>query len=237
MLAPGGTFCIVDPAGDEAREQDDKGEDGYVKESRFLLLAERAGFVLAATSDVNRNARDTKDHANGVYSLPPTLRGTEEGTPERAALLAIGESDRFTHRYIRPAAAAGDPTADVRAARALFDANLKAIQDKNREAYLATYRPDDALVRTGFAGPELGFAGLAEGTAPTGSDEWPEELVAEDVQLHPVAPGVVYGTYKYTVTFDGVTTSGLSERVFQKRGDRWYIAVTTAFEGPPAKSK
>lgn len=179
----------------------------------------------------------TKDHPNGVYSLPPTLRGTEEGTPARQQLLAVGESDRFTHRYRKPAPGASSPEADVAAARALFEKNLQAIQDKNREAYLSTYREDARLVRAGFEGPKLGFDGLADGAAPTGSDEWPEKLVADHVQLHPIAPGVVYGSYRYTVTFDGVTTSGLSERVFLKDGDDWVIAVTTAFEGPPAKDE
>jgi len=58
------------------------------------------GFVLQARSEVNANPRDGKDHPHGVWSLPPTLRG---GAADRERFLAIGESDRFTHRYVKPA--------------------------------------------------------------------------------------------------------------------------------------
>lgn len=48
---------------------------------------------------MNANPRDTKDHARGVWSLPPTLRG---GTEERERFLAIGESDRMTLKFVKP---------------------------------------------------------------------------------------------------------------------------------------
>ena len=123
------------------------------------------------------------------------------------------------------------PADEIEAARALFAANIKAIQDKDRDAYLASYRQDEHLVRAGIDGPKLGFAELAEGTAASGSEEWPSRLDATEVELFWVAPGVVYGTYRYDVTIAGATTTGLSERVFLRRGDRWEIAVTSAFEG------
>jgi predicted methyltransferase len=52
----------------------------------------------AHRSEVNANPKDNKDHPNGVWSRPPTLRG---GDVDRARFLAIGESDRFTHRYVK----------------------------------------------------------------------------------------------------------------------------------------
>lgn len=97
MLKPGGYFGIVDHAGDEAVEQDTVAQNGYVNESYFRAMAEKAGFELVRTSDVNRNPADTKDHPMGVYSLPPSLRG-----PNKDAHRAIGESDRFTHLYRKP---------------------------------------------------------------------------------------------------------------------------------------
>jgi hypothetical protein len=60
-----------------------------------LLRAVIAG---AHRSEVNANPKDNKDHPNGVWSRPPTLRG---GDVDRARFLAIGESDRFTHRYVK----------------------------------------------------------------------------------------------------------------------------------------
>ena len=103
MLRPGGALCIVDHAGDEAIPQDPEGDNGYVNESHFKMLAETAGFELVATSEHNRNPKDTKDHPRGVWSLPPTLSRSIPGTPARKRFLAIGESDRFTHKYIKPA--------------------------------------------------------------------------------------------------------------------------------------
>lgn len=104
MLRPGGTFCIVDHAGDEAIPQDPDGQNGYVNESHFRTMATTAGFTLDASSDHNRNPLDTKDYPRGLYSLPPTLAGTRKGSDQRAKYLAIGESDRFSHRYLKPLA-------------------------------------------------------------------------------------------------------------------------------------
>ena len=102
MLRPGGQLCIVDHAGDEAIPQDPTGENGYVNESHFKMLAEEAGFELVATSEHNRNPADTKDYPRGVWSLPPTLSRTIPGTSARKKFLEIGESDRFTHKYAKP---------------------------------------------------------------------------------------------------------------------------------------
>jgi predicted methyltransferase len=98
MLKPGGYFGIVDHAEREEVEQDPVSKNGYVKESFFQAMAEKAGFKLIKTSDVNRNPKDTKQHPNGVYSLPPTLAGWVGNDKFRA----IGESDRFTHIYQKP---------------------------------------------------------------------------------------------------------------------------------------
>ena len=49
-------------------------------------------------SEVNANPNDSRYHVNGVWSLPPSFRG---GAVDRERFVAIGESDRFTHRYVR----------------------------------------------------------------------------------------------------------------------------------------
>jgi len=71
-------------------------DSGYVTEAFVVERARAAGFVLEASSEVNANPRDTRDHPHGVWSLPPTLRG---GTRDRERFLAIGESDRMTLRF------------------------------------------------------------------------------------------------------------------------------------------
>lgn len=128
---------------------------------------------------------------------------------------------------------APDSAADLAAARALFERNITAIQERDREAYLSCYLPTEGLVRSGPEGPATGFAPLADGTPATGSDEWPEALHASDLQLHWIQDGVVYGTYRYHAIFDGESAFGLSERFFTRVGEEWKIAVSTAFEAPP----
>lgn len=129
-----------------------------------------------------------------------------------------------------PAPAAPPPTAeaDLAAAKGLFERNIRAIQDKDRDAYLACYRADERLIRAGADGAKLGFEELAAQTSSVAAD-WPSSLEAKDLVVHPIAPGVVYGTYRYKVTIKGVTTEGLSERVFVRDPEGWRIAVSTAF--------
>ncbi len=64
-----------------------------------IALAEKAGFELVGESEINANPKDTKDHPNGVWSLPPTFEG---GDTDREKYAAIGESDRFTLRFRKP---------------------------------------------------------------------------------------------------------------------------------------
>lgn len=127
-----------------------------------------------------------------------------------------------------------DPTSDLAEARALFGRNLRAIQDKDRDAYLACYRQDERLLRNDPGGPVRGFDGLATSTS-TVPASWPDSLEAADVELEWLGPGYVYGSYRYRVVYSGAAFEGISERVFVKRGDRWEIVVSTAF-GQPASS-
>ncbi|MCP3919292.1 MAG: amidohydrolase family protein [bacterium] len=129
-----------------------------------------------------------------------------------------------------PLLSAQDPNdADIRAARALFERNIRAIQERDRDAYLACYRASADLVRVGPDGFQRGYDGLASGTPANGSDEWPDGLVARDMQLASIRPGMVYGTYRYRVIFDGVATNGISGRLFLGGEDGWHIALTSAF--------
>jgi predicted methyltransferase len=100
MLKPGGTLGVVDHRLEEGADAQREKASGYVKRSTVLRLAEQAGFKLAAESEINANPRDTRDHPNGVWSLPPSLR---EGDKDRARYLTIGESDRMTLKFVKPA--------------------------------------------------------------------------------------------------------------------------------------
>jgi predicted methyltransferase len=73
-------------------------KSGYVREDYAIALIERQGFRLAGRSEINANPRDTKDHPEGVWTLPPTFRLKNQ---DRAKYEAIGESDRFTLKFER----------------------------------------------------------------------------------------------------------------------------------------
>jgi hypothetical protein len=131
---------------------------------------------------------------------------------------------------------AASPASDTVEARRVFEENIDAIHKRDRARYLATYLQTEGLARNGPAGLELGYAGWSARRDST----WPDTLVARNLRVHPIAPGVVYGTYCYTVTQKDTTSSGVSERVFVKTPEGWRIAVTTAFGlpvGAPAQCK
>lgn len=102
MLKPGGVLGIVDHRGDEAIQQDPKGKNGYVNQSHVIMLAKNAGLELVASAEINANPNDTKDYPSGLYSLPPSLKGSAFNKELREKMLAIGESDRMTLKFVKP---------------------------------------------------------------------------------------------------------------------------------------
>ena len=78
------------------------GSAGYLKKSAVIAVFEAAGFELVGDSDVNSNAKDVPGEGDIVWRLPPSFNGTEEGTPEREAMAAIGESNRMTLKFRKP---------------------------------------------------------------------------------------------------------------------------------------
>jgi predicted methyltransferase len=51
---------------------------------------------LVADSEINANPLDQPSGDDIVWRLPPSLRGSAKDPEQRAAMLAIGESDRMT---------------------------------------------------------------------------------------------------------------------------------------------
>jgi predicted methyltransferase len=72
------------------------GDNGYQREEDVIRLFEAYGFELVEKSEINANPKDPADWETGVWSLPPSYRGAEEGSEERARRAEIGESDRMT---------------------------------------------------------------------------------------------------------------------------------------------
>jgi predicted methyltransferase len=95
-LEPGGILGIVGHRADPSRPPDPRAANGYVSEEFAIRLIESAGFELVARAEINANARDTRDHEQGVWALPPFYRA---GKRDREKYQTIGESDRFTLKF------------------------------------------------------------------------------------------------------------------------------------------
>jgi len=85
----------------------DRFKDGYIPTASVVAAAEKAGFKLAARSEINANPKDTKDHPFGVWTLPPSRWTTANGQGsdpafDRTKYDAIGESDRMTLKFVKP---------------------------------------------------------------------------------------------------------------------------------------
>ncbi len=109
-LKPGGSFGVEQHRAASTGLQDPLAGTGYVQEAYVRALAQEAGFEFVAASDINANPRDTRDHPFGVWTLPPTYRTSPLGQPDNPSFdtspyEAIGESDRMTLKFRKPAGA------------------------------------------------------------------------------------------------------------------------------------
>lgn len=98
-LKPGGILGIEDHRAPKGGDPKEWAKKGYLPEEFVMERAKAAGFKFEAKSEVNANPKDTKDHPEGVWALPPTLRN---GDKDKAKYVAIGESDRFTLKFTKP---------------------------------------------------------------------------------------------------------------------------------------
>jgi predicted methyltransferase len=99
VLKPGGILGVTEHRSNDPDSPPKRG-NAYIGVNYAIKLIEAQGFKLAGQSEINANPKDTKDYPRGVYSLPPILR---EGEVNRAKYEAIGESDRFTLKFVKPA--------------------------------------------------------------------------------------------------------------------------------------
>lgn len=104
VLKPGGIVGIVQH---QAREDRDDawadGSSGYLKQSFLITKLEEAGFEFVDATDVNTNELDQADTGDIVWRLPPSLNGSKDDEEKKAAMLAIGESNRMTLKFRKPA--------------------------------------------------------------------------------------------------------------------------------------
>jgi predicted methyltransferase len=103
-MKPGGILAIEQHRAKAG--QDPSVFNGYVDEAYVIKTVEKAGLKLDGKSEINANAKDTKDHPFGVWTLPPTRQSSEGDKPvdpsfDRAKYDAIGESDRMTLKFVK----------------------------------------------------------------------------------------------------------------------------------------
>jgi predicted methyltransferase len=98
VLKKGGVLGVVQHRANKGSDTKKSAEKGYVPESYLIKLVESMGFELVDKSEVNANPKDSKDHPEGVWTLPPSYRLKEL---DKEKYTAIGESDRMTLRFIK----------------------------------------------------------------------------------------------------------------------------------------
>jgi predicted methyltransferase len=99
-LKPGGILGIEQHRAKPGAKAEKSAESGYLPEKWVIQKVEAAGFKLAGKSEINANKKDTTDHPEGVWTLPPTYT---MGDKDRAKYAAIGESDRMTLKFVKVA--------------------------------------------------------------------------------------------------------------------------------------
>ncbi len=98
-LKPGGILGVVQHRGTKDMIGKEWSKKGYVPESEVIGIAEKAGFRFVEKTEINANPKDTRDYAEGVWTLPPVYQLKDQ---DRDKYTAIGESDRMTLKFIKP---------------------------------------------------------------------------------------------------------------------------------------
>ncbi len=102
LLKPGGVMGVVQHrAPEDAADDWANGSNGYLKQSYVIKAAEAAGFKLEASSEINANPKDKPTADDYVWRLPPSLNEKDEA--KKKANMEIGESDRMTLKFVKPA--------------------------------------------------------------------------------------------------------------------------------------
>lgn len=99
VLKPGGVFGITEH---RARPYESAIAVSHalhrIPEDYVIDAGLKAGFQLAGASEINANPKDVE--SMNVHLLPPDLSGS---AGEQAKMRAIGESDRMTLKFVKPA--------------------------------------------------------------------------------------------------------------------------------------
>ena len=110
VLKPGGVVGVVQHSvskghltSTDRSDQWADGSRGYLEKDALVATFQAIGFELAGESDINRNPKDMPAEDEVVWRLPPSLNGSEDDPELRAKYEAIGESNRMTLLFRKPA--------------------------------------------------------------------------------------------------------------------------------------
>ena len=116
---------------------------------------------------------------------------------------------------------------DSAAALAVFRDNIDAIHKRDHPRYLRTYLQTTGLTLGGLRG--MSRTWMAWPARTDSAPAWPDTLIVNEMRVAPLAPGVVYGMYRYRGVVQGKASVGISERVFVKTPGGWKISYTASF--------
>jgi predicted methyltransferase len=104
VLKPGGVVGVVaHRAPAQSSDAWAKGDAGYVKQDAVIEAFKKAGFEFVEASEINANPKDQPTEKDIVWRLPPTLATSQKDPALKAQMEAIGESDRMTLKFRKPA--------------------------------------------------------------------------------------------------------------------------------------
>ena len=99
VLKPGGVFGVTEHRAKPFADAVQSSKALHrIPEDYLIELGLKTGFRLTGVSEINANPKDPEDI--NVHRLPPDLVGPKS---EHARMRAIGESDRMTLRFTKPA--------------------------------------------------------------------------------------------------------------------------------------
>ncbi|MBT8085706.1 MAG: class I SAM-dependent methyltransferase [Woeseia sp.] len=103
VLRSGGVVGIVQhQARDNMPDDWAVGDNGYLKQQFVVGMMEKIGFEFLGSSDINKNELDQPTTDDIVWRLPPSLGTSADDEELRAAMMAIGESNRMTLKFRKP---------------------------------------------------------------------------------------------------------------------------------------
>ncbi|MEM9172939.1 MAG: methyltransferase [Pseudomonadota bacterium] len=103
-LKPGGVLGVVQHRAPADNDDDwADGSNGYLKQQALIDAITAAGFEFVEASEINANDADQPTNEEFVWRLPPSLATSGDDDALRAEMLAVGESDRMTLKFIKPA--------------------------------------------------------------------------------------------------------------------------------------